>query len=292
MTFHTRNQIFFVVGPTASGKSAWALREAKNNNGIIVNADSVQVYKYLNIGSAKPNELEQKEVPHFLYDIVEPSIQFTAGDYYRAAMKVIEENIEKNNIYFVGGSGFYLQALEKGMFDVGPIPAEIQNKVAQINSPQELYNHLMKVDEKAAQKIGSSDPYRLSRALSVVWSTGKTMAQIEDEFRAKNLSLSQKYSLIKVGIHCDRKTLRDRVTSRTEKMLQAGLLDEVKNLMAKGFAETKALSSVGYKECIEFLGGGMSMEDLKSKIVTSTMQLAKRQMTWFKRDKEIKWLEL
>lgn len=284
------NSITFVVGPTAAGKSNWALSEALKSGGIIANADSVQIYKGLNIGAAKPSAIELSQIPHFLYDIVSPLESFTAGDFRRKALSLIEEKIKSQPIFFVGGSGFYIQALEKGMFEVAPIPAQVKIQIEQIKAQNRLFEELKFRDLKSAIKIGSSDPYRLERALELVLSEGRSVDAIRAEFEQKNQLLSKSYKIRKVGLFVDRESLRKRVLERTQNMLDAGLVTEVEGLLKAGFADTKALKSIGYKEVVAYLSGSLKREELVPAIVTSTMQLAKRQMTWFKRDLEIEWL--
>ncbi len=284
------NQITFVIGPTASGKSSWALSEALSTGGAIVNADSVQVYSHLHIGAAKPSAEDLKKVPHYLYGIASPIERFTAGDYRRAALDIIEKKINTQPLFFVGGSGFYIQALEKGMFDVAPISLEILNRVEEMKLQNRLFEELKSRDMAAATKIGRTDPYRLQRALELVISEGRPLQQIKAEFEAKNEPLKSKYKIRKIGIRLDREILRKRVVVRTEAMIKQGLIEEVESLIKLRFQDTKALRSVGYKEVLAFLSGQLKRDQLLGEIVTSTMQLAKRQMTWFKRDREIEWL--
>ncbi|OFZ12785.1 MAG: tRNA (adenosine(37)-N6)-dimethylallyltransferase MiaA [Bdellovibrionales bacterium RBG_16_40_8] len=283
------NIITFVVGQTASGKSCWAIKEAIKSGGAILNADSIQIYRHLNIGAAKPTSEDQKRVEHFLYDMVLPSEEFTAGDYRRAALAVIEKELPSRPLFIVGGSGFYLQALENGMFEVSPISAEIKKKVSLLIDSNQLYSELCHVDPISAKRIEANDTYRLRRALEVTLSEGKAFSKIDEQFRKSRKRLKDKYRVRKIGIGCDKEKLRHRVTLRAEMMLSAGLIDEVERLINMGYADTKALNSVGYKEVASFLSGGMKKEELLQAIITSTMQLAKRQMTWFKRDKEIVW---
>ncbi|MCB0350826.1 MAG: tRNA (adenosine(37)-N6)-dimethylallyltransferase MiaA [Bdellovibrionales bacterium] len=284
------NLITFVVGPTASGKSNWALSEAEKSGGAIVNADSVQAYTDLTIGAAKPSEEDRKRISHYLYDIISPHDNFTAGDYRRKALQIIEEKISAQPLFFVGGSGFYIQALEKGMFEIEAIPPHILQMVDEIKSQNRLFEELKLRDMKAAIKIGPTDPYRLERALGVVLSEGRALDIIRAEFESQNKPLGEQYKLKKIGIYVDRDQLRKRVVSRTKTMLASGFIEEVEGLLSKGFADTKALKSVGYKEVVSFLKGELKREELLSLVVTSTMQLAKRQMTWFKRDQEIQWI--
>lgn len=263
----------------------------KNHGGVIVNADSIQVYKYLNIGSAKPTAQEREEVPHFLYDIVEPDGLFTAGDYRRAALPVIDEQVKNGPVLIVGGSGFYIQALDKGMYDVEPVSPENMKLIESWVQEGVLWDRLVEKDPEAAQRIGAQDQYRLQRALEMVISKGKPVREIEQEFASAQQGLGARYHVQKIGIRCDREKLRRRVEIRTEKMLNLGLIEEVEGLIQRGFEHTKALSSVGYRECVAYLKGHLKKHELKALIVTSTMQLAKKQSTWFRRDPEIVWFE-
>jgi len=296
--------ITFVVGPTASGKSDFAIKEAQRQNGIIVNADSVQIYKHLDIGSAKPSAADRLLVPHYLYDIVLPNEDFTAGDFRRAALEVIEKN-KNRPIFFVGGSGFYIQALEKGMYELPKISADKKSEILltldKWQSAEALYSELGLRDPVAAKRLSPNDAYRVRRALEIILTTGRKMTEIEDEFKLHSKRLADDYEVKKIGFKVPRTVLRQRVTDRTRIMLKNGFLDEVRGLIDKGFAQTKALHSVGYRECVAYLAGQqkserfvaerLATERLVSEIVTSTMQLAKKQMTWFRRDPDIEWRE-
>jgi len=282
--------ITFVLGATATGKSTWALNEAERAGGEILNADSVQVYKYLDIGSAKPPVSERKKRPHHLYDLIEPSQVFTAGEYRRRALEVITSRSPHAPLFVVGGSGFYVQALDKGMFPVRDIPEAIKLEVDGIASRGELFARLKAVDEKTALKHGPNDHYRNRRALEVSLTEGRPVSLIEAEFAQSQERLSDRYTVKKVGLRLERERLRRRIETRVQQMLDDGLIDEVRGLIDRGYAGTKALSSVGYKECVDHLAGRLEFADLASRIVTSTMQLAKRQETWFKRDREITWI--
>lgn len=281
----------FIVGPTASGKSQLALDLAKKTNGAIVNADSVQVYKYLNIGSAKPSVEEQAAVPHYLYDLVEPSQIFTAGDYRRAAMEVIDFQAHRTPLYFVGGSGFYIQALEKGMFEVEPPTPEVMLLLDNWEKQGLLYQELKVRDPKTAGRLPEGDQYRIRRALEITLGTGRPFSELENEFKNQKSKLSERFEIKKIGLKIERPLLRKRVEERTRKMLKLGLLEEVKDLMARGYGNSRALQSVGYKECLAYLAEQQKPEQLFQNIVTSTMQLAKKQMTWFRRDPAIEWME-
>jgi tRNA dimethylallyltransferase len=286
------NSITFIIGPTASGKTQLALELAQSQNGIIINGDSLQVFKKMDIGTAKPSIAERQSRPHFLFDIVDVGQEFTAGEYRRAALKVIEENIAKHNVFIVGGSGFYLQALEKGMFDVEAIPAEVVAEVEALQAERGnefLHEVLKKNDPQSAAAIHVNDSYRLVRAVSVVTHTGKSWSQMKQDFKDKTESLLDHYNVKKIGLQVDRETLRQRVEKRATMMLEQGLVAEVQALLALTSEAWAPLQSVGYKEVLRFLKGEIAEPELVPLITQSTMRLAKKQMTWFKRDPAVIW---
>jgi tRNA dimethylallyltransferase len=290
-------KVVFIVGATASGKSSLALQLAKKNSGAIVNCDSVQVYQGLAIGSALPSPAEMQTVPHYLYAYVPEGSKMTAGQYSRdfyQLMATIEASYE--NVYVVGGTGFYFQAIEKGLFPVKAaneeIRSELEKKLTTVVGEEEIYQELLNKDPQAAQKISRQDHYRLARAVEMMRVEGKTLSQIQEEF-----SKSQKvmpWPLEKIGVRIAKDDLLKRVIERTEKMLADGLIEEVEGLVRRGLQDWPALQSVGYKETLEFLSGTGAVNTrllLKEKIVQNTMKLAKKQRTWFQRDPEIKWIE-
>ncbi len=288
-----KNPVIFVVGSTATGKSDWALKMAQKFSGVIFNCDSVQVYKEINIGSAKPSLEERQLVPHYLLDYVEPNDEMTAGQFTRdffAEMLKVPENVP---VFVVGGTGFYFQALEKGMYPVTAIPQEIQDSVnaslETIEGCEALYKELQERDPAAAKKIHPADHYRIGRAIELMRSHGKSLTEIRADF-AKQQSIFP-YPLLKIGLNWDRDVLRTRILERTEKMISAGLIDEVKGLLSRGLQEWGPLSSVGYFETMEYLENNETIDWLKNEIATNTHQLAKRQKTWFQRDKEIRWFD-
>ncbi|MEK6553801.1 MAG: tRNA (adenosine(37)-N6)-dimethylallyltransferase MiaA [Bdellovibrionota bacterium] len=288
----SKGTLTFIVGPTASGKTQLALDLARAENGIIVNGDSLQVFRQLDIGTAKPSLQERQLCPHFLFDIVDVGQEFTAGEYRRAALKVIEDNIEKHNIFIVGGSGFYLRALDKGMFNVEAVPAET---VAQVESwqiekgNQFLWDELKARDADSAKAIHVNDSYRLVRALSVVLHTGKAWSQMKQDFKDNEQTLSDRFTVKKIGLQVDREKLRSRVEQRTQNMLADGLVAEVQGLLKIVRPDWAPLQSVGYKEVLQFLQGELAEADLAATITQSTMRLAKKQMTWFKKDLDVEW---
>ncbi len=286
-------KLVFIVGPTAVGKSSLAFQLARDNNGVILNADSVQTYRGLNVGTAKPTLDEFKMVPHRLFDIVEPPARLTAGEYFPRAREALKECLEKQHVFVVGGSGFYIQALEKGMFPVGSsnpkLLAKYQSVLEKEGGVEKLYEILKEKDPDYASSLPAADSYRVLRALVLVETEGRSMAEVQQSFEKQQEQYRLKIPLLKVGLNMDRETLRDRVTQRVEDMVANGLKSEVEGLLARGFEGWHPLSSVGYKETVAHIKGELDEPRWKQQIVTATMQLAKRQMTWFRRDESIEW---
>lgn len=286
--------IIFVVGPTASGKSDWAMRAATLFRGDIVSCDSVQVYKEVNIGTAKPTLAERQQVQHYLVDFVAPPQEYSAADYRRDALEVLrQQEGNKNKLMLItGGTGFYFLALEKGMFDVEPVP---ENIVKEIDSAvadgrlDELYREIQLRDPEYACKISVNDRYRVGRALGLMRAQGLTMTEIRNRFNEKVNKFP--YPVLKIGLTVERSRLSQRVKQRTRSMLQRGLIDEVQYLTQKSLAEWSPLQSVGYKEVLKYLSGEINQTQLEEEINLHTMQLAKRQMTWFRKDKDVHWFD-
>lgn len=285
--------VVFVVGTTASGKSQWALDMAQHLSGSVVNCDSIQLYKSLDIGAAKPTPEETAIAPHYLYDYVPEGATMTAGNYARDFFACMETLPLQKPVFVVGGTGFYFQAIEKGMYPVRQTPPAIQQEVVEILKTEEgaksLYEELQRFDPEAARKIHPQDHYRLGRAMELIRAEGKSITQIQKEFSEKQTPFP--YPLLKMGLRWDREVLRERVQLRTEKMLRAGIIEEVQSLVARGLADWSALQSVGYKEVLEYLREGKSETWLFDEIVQNTMGLAKKQRTWFQRDAEIQWFD-
>lgn len=285
-------KIIFIVGPTASGKSKLSYGVINQFGGCIVNCDSLQVYDGLDIGSAKPSAEELSGIPNYLFGEVAKGEEFTAGKFRKRALEIIESTDHKLYV-FVGGSGFYIQALVKGMFEEAPIKEEAKNKVTKLKEELGvvgLYELLKKEDPDYADSIHQNDTYRVGRALELIMSLGKSMAQINIEFSALRTELP--YSYMYMGTKIERERLRGKVALRLEQMMAAGFRLEVETLIKEGFGQWKPMSSVGYKEMMGLIDGQFDMEFFNSEVIKNTMRLAKRQMTWFKRNKEIHWLEL
>jgi len=275
----------FVVGPTASGKSAWALEMAEKYGGSVVNIDSIQFYKGLEVGSAAPTAEDKKRVPHYLYSYVEAPHEMTAGKYIADFHKLLEGDIAFP-LFITGGTGFYIQALEKGMFDVEPVPEEFRQQIEEeleAKGAEALHRELLQKDPQS--KIHLNDHYRLVRAIEIIRYTGKTPSELKSS-QGKNVF---PYPYIKVGFDFDKEIYRKRVSFRTKHLISDGIVEETKSFLDKGFHSWAPLHSVGFRETAEYLNEGRCVEWLHESIEQSTMQLIKKQKTWFRRDTSILW---
>ncbi|MCB9026843.1 MAG: tRNA (adenosine(37)-N6)-dimethylallyltransferase MiaA [Bdellovibrionaceae bacterium] len=286
--------LFFILGPTAVGKSDLALNLALKFQGAVVNFDSLQFYKDINIGTAKPSCSERKKCPHFLFDICEVGTHFTAGQFRKNALTLIDEKESEYPLFFVGGSGFYLQALEKGMYSVKPIPETISRKTQKELEEfgiEFLYKELVERDPAYAIKIGSKDKYRIQRATNLIRANNKPISEIMNEHKNQLAKTKLNKEYYKIGLFIDREKLRQRVKERTLKMLTSGWIEETQELLTLVGDDWAPLKSVGYKELVIFLKNQMSYDEMVDKIITNTMRLAKRQMTWFKKEGNIHWFD-
>lgn len=283
------DKALLIIGPTGTGKSLLALELALKLKTAIVNVDSVQVFRDLVIGSAQPSKDDFKIAPHYLYGYLPAGATITASSYCEDVRELMATKLTKGPYIFCGGSGFYIQALEKGMFPVPTLTEEEKQKVqAQIAEWGWVrsYHELLKQDPKASEKIHENDHYRIQRALEIIITTGKKPTDISAQSHTSPLYGK---SIIKIGLDLDKDKLRERIHKRTLQMLSAGWLEEVEALLQAGHRDWSALKSVGYLEVVEYLDGKTSHPEMIEKIVTSNMQLIKKQRTWFKRDPEIKW---
>jgi tRNA dimethylallyltransferase len=286
------NKVPVIVGPTGVGKTQVSLRLADILNGEIVSSDSRQVYKYMDIGTAKPTKEEMKRVAHHLIDIVYPDEKFTAADYGKKAREVIKEIIKrKKQPIVVGGSGLYLKALIKGFFRGPKGDEKLRERLKEDESKfglDHLFEKLKKVDPKAALRIHPHDSVRIIRALEVYELTGKPITSLQEEGIYEPFEMD----FVKVGLTLDREKLYERIDRRVEKMIKEGFLDEVKGLKEKGYSSgLKAFKTVGYQELFSYLDGEIDFPKAIERIKLNSRRYAKRQLTWFRKDKEIKWLD-
>lgn len=287
--------LLFVVGPTASGKTALAIEIAKQIDAEIISADSVQFYDELKIGSARPSDEELSQVPHHLVGHVSVRDEYTAGDFAREAMEIVNARHHKNFLV-VGGSGFYIQAFEKGMYPIDRASLEIQEKlesrVDEIGL-EAVYGELVRRDPETARKIAVQDRYRIVRALEILETlpAEQTLSQLKFDFEqaAKHRFPGRRVQTL--GLRIERARLEPRVQARTASMLAEGLLDEVRALKVGGLSDRPALQSVGYKEVLQFLGGEFPESSLAARIEQGTLRLAKKQRTWFQRAPTTRWFD-
>jgi len=285
--------VLVIVGPTAAGKTQVSLKLADILHGEIVSLDSRQVYRYMDIGTAKPTKKEMKKVAHHLIDVVYPDEKFTAADYSKKARETVEEIIgRKKQPMVVGGSGLYLKALIEGFFKGPRADERLREKLGEEESrfgPHHLFGKLKEADPKAAQRIHPNDSVRIMRALEVYELTGKPISSLQEKGDYEPFEMD----FVKVGLSLDRKKLYERIDRRVEKMISGGFLDEAKGLKEKGYSkELKALKTVGYQEFFSYLEGETDFASAVESIKLNTRRYAKRQLTWFRKDKEIRWLDV
>ena len=282
--------LVIINSPTATGKTKLAIDLALAFGGEIISADSLQVYRHLDIGTAKPSIEERNKVKHHLIDVVDPDEEFNAAVFTEQAHKIIENMARSGKPAFVvGGTGLYIRALLKGIIETPKVDEKIRNYYRQlrdVRGREFLYNLLQQRDKEAAGRINSNDSVRIIRALEVLEQTGESIVAMQKRhsFSASN------YNAYKVGLKLERTELKKRIAARTDKMIAAGLLDEVKSLLARGYGENlNPMQSLGYKQVIDFLKGKHDWDNTVHLIKQETWLYAKRQMTWFTADKEIKW---
>lgn len=279
-----------IVGPTAVGKTAVALQVAAEwpQPSHVVSVDSVQVYRGLDLGSAKPNSVELAQVPHYLINVADPNEDYTAGRYCED-VRSLPPLGEGHLRMFVGGTGFYLRALETGLLDLQAVPLSgAQLEAWERLSHLELHEELRRVDPDAAARIHPNDRYRVRRALEIVTREGASVSSLRER-RAQPVLPSQ--GLLKVGLRMDRAELLRRVRQRAERMIASGWVEEVEGLVQKGFGDCRSLQAVGYRQVLEMVTGRLARENLLETVVMATSQLVKKQMTWFKKDSAITWLD-
>jgi tRNA dimethylallyltransferase len=289
---HKKPKLFVVLGPTAVGKSAVGIDIAKRLGGEIINADSLQVYKYLNIGTAKPSSKDLHEVSHHLINIVNPDEDFNAGMFRSRAASTIKDLHEaNNNIILVGGTYLYVKVLLSGLIEGLPANMEIRENIKKLRAIFGLpyvYDRLLLLDPEAASRIHPNDYVRAERALEVNYLTGQKMSELQ----AVHSFQDQDYEYFKIGISLDRETLKERIDKRVDIMIEEGLVEEVKKLREMGYHNNlKPMQSIGYKEINQFLDGEIHLDEAVELIKRDTKRFAKRQMTWLKKDNEINWFE-
>lgn len=287
-----QNKIIAVAGPTASGKTALAVEIAKAVGGEIVSCDSMQIYKGLSIGTAKPDKAEMQGIPHHMIDFVEPERRYSVADFVEDARACIDDILRRGKIPVIaGGTGLYMDSVLNNIsfadFDSDPQFREEMRELAGNKGNDAVHSLLQKADPEAAEKIHPNNVRRVIRALEVCKVTGKTFTQVNRESVRDAV-----YDALIIGIDRDREKLYERINLRVDIMLEKGLLAEVKELWGKGIgADTTAMQAIGYKELVEFLDGRCTYADAVEKIKMESRRYAKRQLTWFRRNPEILWFD-
>ena len=285
--------VVFITGPTAAGKTDLAIDWAGRGPAGLINSDSIQAYKDLNKGSAKPDFARHAGLDFYLFNEVSAPEIWTAGAFRRKALQLLNHWPKGKKAFVVGGSGFYLQALEKGMY---PAPASIEREKSALRAllqkereqgPASLYQLLRERDPETASRIAPKDLYRIKRALALIESGGGKPSQIRREFKEQALP----WRYVKLGLRISKDQLLKRVEQRAKNMLSQGLLEEVEQLLKRGLAQWPPLDCAGYREARLFIEGRLKREELLPAIVGRTMALAKKQKTWAKRDRSIQWFD-
>lgn len=284
--------VIVICGPTALGKTSIAIDLARTFNGEIVGADSMQIYRHMNIGTAKPTPYEQSRVPHHMIDIVDPDEPFDARRFaIMAHEKIMDLHARRVTPFVIGGTGLYIKALLHGLFEAMPADRDVRARLkqeAEIHGTGFLHKRLSQQDSATAKRIHPNDTYRILRALEVYELTGKPITELQSEHRFTD----KPFRVVKIGLHMDRDIIYDRINHRVDAMIDSGLVDEVKGLLGMGYsADLKSMQSIGYRHMVDFIEGHSSWEEALRTLKRDTRRYAKRQLTWFKADSAIVWKE-
>jgi tRNA dimethylallyltransferase len=280
-----------IVGPTAAGKSGLALDLAERLGGEIVSYDALSVYRGLDIGTAKPSPEERRGIPHYLIDVVEPDEEFSAAEFVRRASAAIEDIAFRDELpILVGGTGLYLRALRKGLFEGPGRSVVLRARLAEIadrRGPKALHRMLRRWDPELASRIHENDRVRLIRGVEVYLASGRRMSELMRERRRPLADFQD----ILIGLRPDREVLKARVEARVDVMFARGFVEEVRRLRLEYGDGIPAFKAIGYREVLLHLDGEIAIEGAKRLTTLATIQYAKRQMTWFRREPEVRWLE-
>ena len=285
-------KVIVIVGPTASGKTSLSIELAKKINGEIVSCDSMQIYKDMDIGSAKPSKEEMQGIKHYMIDEVIPTQRFSVAEYKKKAELAIEEILKNGKVpIVVGGTGLYANSLIYGIeYSDIEFDEKYRKKLMEIAQSEEglksLYEEAKRIDKKAMEKISPNDQKRILRILEIYNATGKTKTE-QEEISRKN---EVKYDYNVFAINIERTILYERINKRVDMMIEQGLIEEVRKLIEKYPEFPTAMQAIGYKEIVQYFDGKITKEEAIEKIKQETRRYAKRQITWFKRIENIKWL--
>ena len=290
------SRVVCIVGPTACHKTEVSIRLAHLTDGEIVSADSVSVYRGLDIGSAKPSTAEREGIPHHLIDVADiTDTQFTVALFREQAQNAIDDILSRKKLpIVVGGSGLYSDSIFSDMRFSAPSDPVIRNRLESDydSDPDAVYSRLGCIDPETASRLHLNDAKRIVRALEVYEVSGKTFSEWNQDFSSVQ-NRAEKYSVLRYGLNMDRAALYDRINRRVDLMFEAGLVEEAYALFEKGYSpEYPALQSIGYAQLYDAYKGLITQEEAKDRIKQATRRFAKRQLTWFRRDPETKWFDL
>ena len=281
-----------ICGPTAGGKTALALQLAEQCELEIISADSRQVYRGMDIGTAKATVEERSKVRHHLIDVVDPDEDFTASDFLLRGRAALNDIAGRQRLpLVVGGTGFYIDALLRGLVDAPGADPVLRQELEESelkHGPGSLHVRLQAVDPVMAERLTPSDKVRIIRALEVFYQSGQRLSDLQD----RHAAVQSPFRVLTIGLAPQRELLYERIDERVHAMMKAGLLQETETLLERGFSpELKALKTIGYQECVNYLRGKVSLQDTIALIQRNSRRYAKRQLTWFGKHKEIIWLD-
>ena len=284
-------KVIIICGPTASGKTALSIELAKKINGEIISSDSMQIYKDMDIGTAKPSKEEMQGIQHYLLDFVEPNQRYSVAEFKKDAEQAIEEILAKGKTpIVVGGTGLYVDSLIYGIeyqdIELDEKYRQELEQRANNEGLEKLYEEAQKIDPQAMEKISHNDKKRIMRVLEIYKATGKNKTEQEIESRKNGV----KYDYKVFAINLDREALYERINKRVDIMIEQGLIKEVEELLKKYTEFPTAMQGLGYKEVVEYLQGEMTRDEMIEKLKMETRRYAKRQITWFKKNKQTIWI--
>lgn len=286
------DKIICIAGPTASGKTAMAVELAKALNAEVVSCDSMQIYRYMDIGTAKPTQEEMQGIPHHMLDVADPGEDFSVSRYCEMATPIVDDIVSRGKTAIIaGGTGLYMDALIRGN-TFAPFPSTGMREKLEQQADQMGMEHMLaqlaQIDPESAQRLHLKDRKRILRALEVYYETGVTITT----HNQKTQQIPQKYNPVWFALEdTDRQQLYDRIDRRVDKMLEAGLLDEIRGLLDRGIPEKcTAMQAIGYKEYLDALAGRCTIEEATLQVKQSSRRYAKRQLTWFRRNPACNWL--
>lgn len=288
-----KQKVIVICGPTASGKTALSIELAKKINGEIVSCDSMQIYKEMDIGTAKPTLEEMQGIKHYMIGIISPNERYSVADYKKDAKKAIREILNKGKVpIVVGGTGLYIDSLiyeiEYQDIEFDKEYREHLEKEVKEKGLEELYNEAKEIDPQAIEKISENDKKRILRILEIYHATGENKTEQERKSRQKEVEYDYKV----YALNMDREKLYDRINKRVDKMIEEGLIQEVEKIYKKYNDFPTAMQGLGYKEVVEYLEGKLTKEEMIEKIKQETRRYAKRQLTWFRKNKQTIWLDV